>query len=349
MVLRIRVLTLLFAVAVVAAGSFAVPVATLAQEDAVALGETGSIGGLEITVLEWIPDATGMIDEDMVPPGQLAEDETHVLARLLVGNTGDNPDMAMGMGLPAFGVAGESRVGYLTDSCGSLYQSPLMITEIIPGSEGEIEICWRVPTADVGSLSMFVREYDPSMGNAFLTEEEESDEPVGMTWFLLGNGTVPAYDGGQVLDGEVVDDGSLEDPIPVGSVGRIGSYEVAIASVNHDATDEVLALNEWNEPPGPGEQYILVDIAVGYAGDGLGSVDDLMFDPMLDYSTFFDTYSCDTGTMGGMYMSPLLFPGAETTVTVCALVETGSVGSIVLMATTMEDLDAMPPFFSLQP
>jgi hypothetical protein len=135
----------------------------------------------------------------------------------------------------------------------------------------------------------------------------------------------------------------------VGSIGRIGSYEVAIASVNHDATDEVLALNEWNEPPGPGEQYILVDIAVGYAGDDIGRIDDLMFDPMLDYSTFFDTYSCDTGAMGGMYMSPLLFPGAETTVTVCAMVETGSVGSIVLMATTMEDLDAMPPFFSLQP
>jgi hypothetical protein len=349
MVLRIRAFTLLLSMAVVAAGSLAAPATILAQEDAVAPGETSSIGGLEITVLEWIPDATGMVTEDMVPPGQLAEDEIHVIARLLIGNTGDNPDVAMGMGLPAFGVAGASRVGYLSDSCGSLYQSPLMITEIAAGNEGEIEICWRVPKADVDSLSMFVREYDPSQGGFMVEEDDEADdEPVGMTWFSLGNDPAPAYDGGQVLNGEIVDDGSLEDPIPVGSVGRIGSYEVAIASVNPDATDEVMVLSEWNEPPGPGQQYMLIEVAVGYAGNGIGSVDDLMFDPMLDYTTFFDTYSCDTG-MGMMAMAPLLFPGAQTTVTVCALVETGSVESIVLMATTMEDLDAMPPFFSLQP
>lgn len=348
MVLRFRAFALLIAVALVA-GFLAMPSTTLAQEDAVPLGDTASVSGLDITVLEWIPDATGMITEDMVPPGQLAEDEIHVLARLRIGNTGENPDMTMGMGLPAFGVAGSSRVGYLTDTCGSLYQSPLMITEILPGSEGEIEICWRVPKADLGSFSMFVREYDPSLGNTFLTgEEDDTGEPVGMTWFSLGNDPVAGYDGGQVLEGEMAGDASMENPISVGSIGRSGSYEVAVTSITADATDEVMALSEWNEPPGPGQQYMLIDVAVGYAGDGIGSIDDLMFDPMLDLRTFFDTYSCDTGT-GMMVMPPLLFPGARTTHTVCALVDSESVGSVFLMVSTMEDLDAMPPFFSLQP
>lgn len=348
MILRIRTFALLLALSIVAAGSLAVPSATLAQEDAVPLGETASVSGLEITVLEWVPDATGMVTEDMVPPGQMSDDEIHVLARLRVGNTGENPDVAMGMNLPSFGVAGSSRVGYLSDSCGSLYQSPMMITEIAEGTEGEVEICWRVPKADVDSMSMFVREYDPSLGNMFMTEEEDTGEPVGMTWFSLGNDPVTSYDGGQVLDGEVAGDSTMDNPIPVGSIGRSGSYEVAVTAVNPDATDEVMALSEWNEPPGPGQQYMLIDVAVGYTGEDIGSVDDLMFDPMLDLSTFYETYSCDTGT-GMMTMPPLLFPGARTTHTVCALVDSENVGSIFLMVTTMEDLDAMPPFFSLQP
>lgn len=347
MVFRIRVSTLLMAMTLVA-GSFAMPSTMLAQEDAVPLGDTASVSGLDITVLEWVPDATGMVTEDMVPPGQLAEDEIHVLARLRIGNTGENPDVAMGMSLPSFGVAGISRVGYLSDTCGSLYQSPLMITEIAEGTEGEIEICWRVPKADVESLNMFVREYDPSQGGFMVEEEEASDEPVGMTWFSLGNDPVPAYDGGQVLDGEIMDDASMENPIPVGSIGQSGSYEVIVTSVTADATDEVMALSEWNEPPGPGQQYMLVDVTVGYSGDRIGTTDDLMFDPMLDLRTFFDTYSCDPGA-GMMTMAPLLFPGARTTHTVCVMVDTESVGSVFMMVSTMEDLDAMPPFFSLQP
>lgn len=350
MIFRIRAFALLIAVALVA-GSLAVPSASLAQEDALPLGATGSIGGLDITVLDWIPDGTGVIEEAVGMMEPLPEDETYAIARLRIGNTGDNADLAMGMGLPAFGVAGSSRVGYLSDmtSCGSMYHSPLVITEIMPGSEGEVEICWRVPVDQIDSLGMFVREYDPSLGSFMAEADEAADGPIGIAWFSLGNDPVPSYDGAQVLDGEIVDDSTLENPIPVGSVGRIGSYEVAIASVNPDATDEVMASNEWNEPPGPGQQYMIVDIVVGYVGEEHGSINDLMFDPLRDYSTFFDTYTCDIAGAGFLFTPPLLFPGARTTASVCFLIDTESVDAVRLMVTTMEDLDAMPPFFSLQP
>lgn len=347
MILRIRAFALLIAVALMAAGSLAMPSATLAQEDAVPLGDTASVSGLDITVLEWVPDATGMVTVDMVAETPLAEDETYVLARLRVGNTGENPDVAMGMNLPTFGVAGSSRVGYLSDTCGSLYQSPLMITEIAAGAEGEIEICWRVPRADLDSLSMFVREYDPSLGSMLFQEDEASNEPVGITWFSLGNDPIPAYDGGQVLDGDMAEDNSLENPIPVGSVGSVGDYEVSVLSVNADATDAVMALDEMNEPPGPDQQYLMAEVAIGYTGDRIGSVDDLLLDPMFEIGTYYESMPCQTAYQYGP--AEMLFPGARTTVTVCTIVDSANAESLVLMASLMSDMDSMPPFFSLQP
>ncbi len=68
--------------------------------------------------------------------------------------------------------------------------------------------------------------------------------------------------------------GSSEDPLPVGRSATVGMYEVRVTSVDLDATDEVLGVNEFNEDPTNGT-YALVQIEATYTGaeEGTPSTD----------------------------------------------------------------------------
>lgn len=60
------------------------------------------------------------------------------------------------------------------------------------------------------------------------------------------------------------DPGSRENPVPLGSVVSGDEYDVTINGVDLDATDAVMAANEFNEAPPEGYTYIVVDAAITY-------------------------------------------------------------------------------------
>lgn len=64
--------------------------------------------------------------------------------------------------------------------------------------------------------------------------------------------------------------GSASDPLPLGETARVGDYDVTVVAVDFDATDEIRAVNEFNEPP-TNDDYALVDIKVTYVGDEEGT------------------------------------------------------------------------------
>lgn len=64
--------------------------------------------------------------------------------------------------------------------------------------------------------------------------------------------------------------GSRENPVPLGSLISGGEYDVTINSVNLNATDAVLAANQFNEAPADGFVYALVNATITYTGEESG-------------------------------------------------------------------------------
>ena len=60
--------------------------------------------------------------------------------------------------------------------------------------------------------------------------------------------------------------GSRNEPLPVGSVAQVGDWVIRVSSVTADGTDDVMAHNEFNDPPGTGEQFFVAALDATYVG-----------------------------------------------------------------------------------
>lgn len=84
--------------------------------------------------------------------------------------------------------------------------------------------------------------------------------------FSGGETTAAAPDGeaGQAQgDG---DQGTRENPYPIGTAVTQGDWTVTVNSVDTDATDDITAENLLNEDPDAGTVYILVNVTAAYNG-----------------------------------------------------------------------------------
>ncbi|MDR5698543.1 DUF2510 domain-containing protein [Agromyces aerolatus] len=61
--------------------------------------------------------------------------------------------------------------------------------------------------------------------------------------------------------------GSRDDPLAIGETITTDEFEVVINSIDLDATEQVLAADEYNEPPAEGETYAIVNLTVTYTGE----------------------------------------------------------------------------------
>lgn len=59
---------------------------------------------------------------------------------------------------------------------------------------------------------------------------------------------------------------SRDNPLPIGSIGRVGGWEIIINDVTLDATEIVLAENQFNDPPEPGRQFFIANLSATYVG-----------------------------------------------------------------------------------
>lgn len=75
-----------------------------------------------------------------------------------------------------------------------------------------------------------------------------------------------ATDDDSAGDGE----GSRENPYAVGDSFTLGDWDLVVNSVTLDGTDNVMAENEFNDPPGDGRQFVLVNMDATYSGDESG-------------------------------------------------------------------------------
>ncbi len=61
--------------------------------------------------------------------------------------------------------------------------------------------------------------------------------------------------------------GTLDDPIPAGTWATVGAVDAVVLATQPDATEVVLADNEFNEEPAPGNRFVIWRVAVANVGD----------------------------------------------------------------------------------
>jgi hypothetical protein len=104
-----------------------------------------------------------------------------------------------------------------------------------------------------------------------VTEEPADDEPAGTDEPAA---TDDGHDNTEAAAGAL---GTRDAPLELGTVIEMGEWTVAVTEVTLDATDAVMAENEFNDPPVEGRQFVLFRVEATYAGDDSG-------DPWLDFS-----------------------------------------------------------------
>lgn len=66
---------------------------------------------------------------------------------------------------------------------------------------------------------------------------------------------------------EAPEEGTRENPVPLGTAITDGAWTVTVDSVNLDALDQIVNDDHWNDPPADGNVYIMVEATVTYSGD----------------------------------------------------------------------------------
>lgn len=107
--------------------------------------------------------------------------------------------------------------------------------------------------------------------------------------------------------------GSREDPLAIGETISTDDFDVIINSIDLDATEQVLAADEYNEPPAEGETYAIVNLTVTYTGedsatDGMVGIDYVSADGVVKD----DSYAYAWGIEPEFGMAELFTGGSAT-------------------------------------
>ena len=66
-------------------------------------------------------------------------------------------------------------------------------------------------------------------------------------------------------------EGTRDNPVAVGTTVDLGDGQVAIMDVTTDATEQVMAENQFNDPPAEGRQFVMWTVDASYTGEDSGT------------------------------------------------------------------------------
>lgn len=208
------------------------------------------------------------------------------------------------------------------------------------------------------------------------------NSPAGITTHVIGFGTKPEElailesitqaGGGQLLGSnnagqlmsalfeileelEVIEETGTGEarnsPLGIGRIGQVGDYEVSVISVTPNATDLVMAENQFNEPPASGNQFFMARVATTYVGTATGTPwIDLSFQAVGNKSASYTTFNntCGVYPEDGFTIAEL-FEGGSAEFNVCWEIDSADQDSLVMYVEPSFSFDSDPVWFSLQP
>ena len=126
---------------------------------------------------------------------------------------------------------------------------------------------------------------------------------------------------------------SRDNPIPRGQTGypAKGDWEIKVIGTTPDATAQVLAENQFNDPPAAGRQFFMARVRAKYLGSGSDKFDSTfrlraVGASAVEYTTFDN--SC--GVIPNAMPDPEVFPGGTIEGNVCWSVLSTDVGSLLM-------------------
>lgn len=325
------------------------------RESPLGIGRVGRVGDYDVSVLSVTPNANDVVameNQFNEPP---AEGNQFFLARVSVTYAGS------ATGTPFadlnFQAVGDRSASYTTfnNDCGVYPDQAYNIAELFPGGSAEFNVCWEIASSDQGSLVMYVEplfSFDASpvwfsLGNPIkqVVDPNATPIPAEPTAPTPTTAVAPPSSTGATVPA----DNGRANPIPVGSAGRVGDYDVSVLSVTPNANDIVAVENQFNEPPGAGQQFFMARVRVTYIGTATGNPSaELNFQAVGDKSASYTIFNNDCGVYPEQpYDVTELFSGGAAEFNVCWEIAVEDAGSLVMYVEPVFDFNATPVWFSL--
>lgn len=121
--------------------------------------------------------------------------------------------------------------------------------------------------------------------------------------------------------------GTRENPHPLGTTVSNNEWQVTVNSVDPDATDSVLAENQFNDPPADGNVYLLASVTITRGGEEPGSSFELGFHFVTESGNVIGDYEALVVAPDELGWDEL-YPGASTTGNVVFEVPAADAGTI---------------------
>lgn len=130
--------------------------------------------------------------------------------------------------------------------------------------------------------------------------------------------------------------GTRQNPVPTGTKVEVGpNWRVSVLSVTPNATDTVLATNQFNESPALGRQFVMTKVQTSYSGAESGT-------PSISLSMKYlgsdgNSYGYGSDDYCGVIPTPFIeigeqFPGATSEGNVCWSIPSSAIsgGTIII-------------------
>lgn len=114
-------------------------------------------------------------------------------------------------------------------------------------------------------MIVFIGVVGSAVDEAF-NEETQIQSPTDGDEMEEREDVVVDEDAAEPVDADA-EEGTRSNPLAIGSTISDSEWDVTINSVDLDATDVILAENPFNEAPGDGNVYIMVEVTATYTGD----------------------------------------------------------------------------------
>ena len=308
------------------------PPAGASLDSPVRVGEVVQVGEWRIRVAEVTPQANDAVAAENQFNDPPAEGRQYFMARIEGTYTGsESSNFWLDMNLKA---VGPSNVAYegMDASCGVIPDAIDDTGETFPGGSVSGNVCWSVSSDDAAGLVMIVEE-------TFTMEDTRS-------FLSLDPSAAPV----EASTSDDVDGSSrLADAVPVSESAAVGPWTLTVLEVTPDATDAVLAENQFNEAPADGHQFYMARVSGTYDGNESSTFwVDMSLKAVGDSSVAYEGFGGSCGVIpDDLNDAGETFPGGSIEGNVCWSVRTEDVGSLVMIAEESFTMDEERVFFSL--
>lgn len=141
--------------------------------------------------------------------------------------------------------------------------------------------------------------------------------------------------------------GTRTNPLPLSTRIEMGDWEIEVVDLNLDATEEILAENQFNDPPEDGKQFVVFTVEATYNGEESGLAwTDFSWGIVGSEGNTFDG-SCGV-IPDALDETSETFPGGEVRGNVCLPVETAQLDGASIRVEDWLSFDDTRAFLALE-